>query len=312
VRLLPRNLATEGYNEVVSSVTVQSEKRKKAEAKDLHHATRNAGNGLNGAHKGLLTVGQTARLLGISPSTLRVWESIGLVTPARSNGRFRLYSLQMLEVLKRIKYLRDAKRLSMPGIKEAIETWVGKSPAEEKDDQPEIGSRLRRMREQCGLSIAEAARRADISQGFLSSIELSRAHPSVATLQRLTSAYGTTILDFYDLPKRPSQVVHVKDRKALETKGGVRMEVLSFGTTLLECMLFRVPPGAGSEGAYSHAGEEFIYMLSGELEIWLDEIERYSIGSGDSFWFKSTSGHRFFNPSDREAVLIWINTPPSF
>ena len=263
-----------------------------------------------GERNGLLTVGQAARLIGISPSTLRVWESVGLVTPARSNGRFRLYSLTMLEELKRIKYLRDVKRLGIPGIKEAL----GRESPEEKqeDERPHIGPKLRRMRERSNLSVAEAARHAGISPGFLSSIELSRAHPSVATLQRLTAAYGTTILEFYDLPKRASQLVHVRDRKSLVTKGGVRMEVLSFGTTLLECMLFQVPPGAGSEGAYSHTGEEFIYMLSGELEVWLDEIECYSLVPGDSLWFKSTSGHRFVNPHDREAVLIWVNTPPTF
>jgi len=64
-----------------------------------------------------LTVGQTARILGISPSTLRLWENIGLVSPARSSGRYRIYNPDILEVLKRIKYLRDVKKISVPGIK---------------------------------------------------------------------------------------------------------------------------------------------------------------------------------------------------
>ena len=81
---------------------------------------------------------------------------------------------------------------------------------------------------------------------------------------------------------------------------------------MLESMFFRVPPGAGSDGSYSHQGEEFIYMLQGTLEVWLDEIERHVLEAGDSFWFESTLGHRWFNPSDAEAVLLWINTPPTF
>ncbi len=51
---------------------------------------------------GLLTVGETARILGVSPSTLRLWESVGLVSPARGDGRYRLYSPELLDVLKRI------------------------------------------------------------------------------------------------------------------------------------------------------------------------------------------------------------------
>src|SRR5215469_14168573 len=53
-------------------------------------------------HVRFLTVGQTARILGISPSTLRLWESVGLVTPARSAGSYRLYTPELLDVLKRI------------------------------------------------------------------------------------------------------------------------------------------------------------------------------------------------------------------
>ena len=69
-----------------------------------------------------LTVGQTARILGISSSTLRLWEGVGLVTPARSAGSYRLYTPELLDVLKRIKYLRDVKKLNVPGIKEALGT----------------------------------------------------------------------------------------------------------------------------------------------------------------------------------------------
>src|SRR5215813_14831046 len=69
---------------------------------------------------GLLTVSETAGILGVSPSTLRLWESVGLITPARSNGRYRLYSPELLEVLKRIKYLRDVKQLNLPGIRQML------------------------------------------------------------------------------------------------------------------------------------------------------------------------------------------------
>jgi DNA-binding transcriptional MerR regulator len=73
-----------------------------------------------------LTVGQTARILGVSPSTLRLWENVGLINPARSSGRYRLYNHELLSVLKRIKYLRDVKKLSVPGIKKVLN---GNTPA---------------------------------------------------------------------------------------------------------------------------------------------------------------------------------------
>jgi DNA-binding transcriptional MerR regulator len=260
---------------------------------------------------GLLTVGETARILGVSPSTLRLWENVGLISPARSHGRYRLYSPELLEVLKRIKYLRDVKLLNLPGIRQVLGKTADPTP--KNGTQPtDLGRKLRRLRKRRGLGVVEAAARAKISAGFLSAIELSRANPSVATLQRLAATYGTTVLDFYDMPKQSNHLVRPRDRRAIQTQSGVKIELLSIGARQLESMIFRVQPGAGSDGAYSHQGEEFIYMMSGSLEIWLDELECHMLREGDSFWFESTIGHHGYNPSTEEAVLLWINTPPTF
>ena len=260
-----------------------------------------------------LTVGQTARILGISSSTLRLWESVGLVTPARSAGSYRLYTPELLDVLKRIKYLRDVKKLNVPGIKEAlgrnVHVYQSAHPAK---PTPDLGNKLRRLRKKRGLTVTGASRQAHISAGFLSAIELARANPSVATIYRLAAAYGTTVLDLYDLPVQSTRVIRPRNRKSLETKSGVRMELLSTGTKMLESMLIRVPPGTGSDGAYQHQGEDFLYMLEGTLEVWLDEVECHLLEQGDSFWFESNRGHRWFNPTNKEAAVLWVNTPPTF
>lgn len=263
-----------------------------------------------------LTVGQTARILGISPSTLRLWENVGLVTPARSAGRFRLYTPELLELLKRIKYLHDVKRLNVPGIKQALAdsppTKRRRRSFVESHPTMDLGGKLRRLRTKYGLSVTEAARRAEISVGFLSAVELGNANASVATLQRLAAAYDTTVLDLYNLAPKSSRVVRPDKRQALETKSGVRMELLSTGTKMLESMLIRVPPGTGSDGAYAHQGEDFVYMMEGTLEIWLDEVECHVLRKGDSFWFESHRGHRWFNPGKVVTSMIWVNTPPTF
>jgi len=260
-----------------------------------------------------LTVGQTARILGISSSTLRLWESVGLVTPARSAGSYRLYTPELLDVLKRIKYLRDVKKLNVPGIKEALGTALAVNHAQQtKSSTSDIGNKLRRLRKKRGLTVTDAAQRAHISAGFLSAIELSRANPSVATIYRLAAAYGTTVLDLYDLPAQSNRVIRPRNRKSLETKSGVRMELLSTGTKMLESMLIRVPPGTGSDGTYQHQGEDFLYMLEGTLEVWLDEVECHVLEQGDSFWFESNRGHRWFNPTNTKAAVLWVNTPPTF
>jgi DNA-binding transcriptional MerR regulator len=259
-----------------------------------------------------LTVGQTARIVGVSPSTLRLWESVGLITPARSTGKYRLFNPEMLELLKRIKYLRDVQKLNVPGIKQALDHKQATAAPGQVKNQMDLGAKLRKLRKSQGMGVVEAAEQAKISPGFLSAIELSRANASVATLQRLAATYNTTVLEFFDIPHHKRRLIRPQQRHSLRTESGVLMELLSTGTKMLECMLFRVPPKAGSDGAYSHVGEEFIYMLKGSLEVWLDELEFHVLQEGDSFWFESNIGHRWFNPADKEAVLIWVNTPLTF
>src|SRR6266536_489762 len=128
------------------------------------------------ARIGLLTVGETARILGVSPSTLRLWENVGLISPARSNGRYRLYSPELLAVLKRIKYLRDVKLLNLPGIKQVLGKAL--TPRADKSRPTDLGPKLRKLRKKTGLGVVEAAKRSKVSAGFLSAIELSRANPS--------------------------------------------------------------------------------------------------------------------------------------
>ena len=119
-------------------------------------------------------------------------------------------------------------------------------------------------------------------------------------------------MELFKTAPHDRRLVTSAERRVLEVHNGVRMELLSFGAPMLQSMLFRVASLAGSEGAYSHVGEEFIFMISGTLEVWLDELECFVLREGDSFWFPSTHAHRWFNPGNHDAVLLWINTPPTF
>jgi hypothetical protein len=71
------------------------------------------------ARYGFLTVGQTATIVGVSPSTRRLWENDGLVAPQRTAGRRRLSGPELLGVLERIEYRREVQRLDLPCLRRA-------------------------------------------------------------------------------------------------------------------------------------------------------------------------------------------------
>ena len=248
-------------------------------------------------------------MAGVSPSVIRSWENLGLTRPQRSRSKYRLYTLEDVKLLKRARYLRRVRGLNAPAIVQMLKR-DGKLARPSNGSAP-IGKQLRRLRLKHRLSLAQVADSVGISVGFLSALERSHMSASVGTLRKLARFYKTNILDFFEPAQASSRVVSPAKRKTLEAGPGVRMELLAWGNTVMEPHLFRIAPKAGSGESYTHDGEEFLYVLRGELQIAVEDKE-YTLKTGDSFYFESSSPHRWLNPGQSESWILWINTPPTF
>src|SRR6201997_5387928 len=66
--------------------------------------------------KPYLKIGDVARLVGVSPSVIRTWESLGLARPRRTASKYRLYSPEDVKLLKRARFLRRVRGLNAPAI----------------------------------------------------------------------------------------------------------------------------------------------------------------------------------------------------
>ncbi|HEY4843925.1 MAG TPA: cupin domain-containing protein [Terriglobales bacterium] len=256
-----------------------------------------------------LKIGDVARLVGISPSAIRGWEVLGLTRPHRTESRYRLYTQDDVRLLKKARYLRKVRGLNAAAIVQMLKRQGTIKPA--ANGISSIGPRLRRLRTQRGRGLAEVATAAGISVGFLSALERSQMSASVGTLRRLARYYRTNILDFFDATESNTRLVRPPKRKVLEAGPGVRMELLAWGNKVMEPHLFRIKPHAGSGESYAHEGEEFLFVLRGELKIALDG-EEYHLKRGDSFYFESSTPHHWKNPGRSETWLLWVNTPPTF
>jgi DNA-binding transcriptional MerR regulator/quercetin dioxygenase-like cupin family protein len=257
-----------------------------------------------------LKIGDVARSVGISPSAIRGWEALGLTHPHRTKSRYRLYTNDDVRLLKKARYLRKVRGLNAAAIVQMLKREGAIKP-DAKSGIASIGPRLRRLRAKRGVSLAEVAAAAGISIGFLSALERSQMSASVGTLRRLARYYRTNILDFFDATELNTRLVRPPKRKVLEAGPGVRMELLAWGNKVMEPHLFRIAPKAGSGESYAHEGEEFLFVLRGELEIALDG-EEYHLKRGDSFYFESATPHHWKNPGRSETWLLWVNTPPTF
>jgi len=260
--------------------------------------------------KAYLKIGDVARRVGVSPSVIRSWESLGLTRPRRTESKYRLYTADDVKLLKRARFLRKVRGLNAAAIVELLRREGRARPATD-GGAGAIGSHLRQLRAKKKLSLAQVAQAVGISVGFLSALERSQMSGSVGTLRKLARFYKTNILDFFDANGASSRQVQPEQRKVLEAGPGVRMELLAWGNTVMEPHLFRVAPEAGSGDSYTHAGEEFLYVLQGELLITLEK-EQYRLKAGDSFYFESATPHHWKNPGRAETRVLWVNTPPTF
>src|SRR6266705_3012702 len=181
--------------------------------------------------KPYLKIGDVARLVGVSPSVIRTWESLGLARPRRTASKYRLYSPEDVKLLKRARFLRKVRGLNAPAIVQMLksEGVVRTSPDGAGNA---IGIRLRQLRAQRRLPLAEVSKSVGISLGFLSAIERSQMSASVGTLRKLARFYKTKILDFFDPSESNSRLVRPDRRKVLEAGPGVRMELLAWGNTV--------------------------------------------------------------------------------
>lgn len=262
---------------------------------------------------GYLTIGETARILGVSPSLLRNWEKIGLISPIRSQGRYRLFSREVLAQIRHVLHMRKVERLNPHAIlREQRRNSKATSSGAAHRRVARIGTRLAQLRREQGLTLTQAAQKAGISTGFLSEIERNASNPSVATFHKLARLYQTNILSFFGTGEAERRLIRANERRILKTQPGIRIESLALGNNVMQVELWRLKPGTGSGEPYQHEGEEFAFVLRGHLEIWLDEVERYILGPGDSLYFRSTQAHRFRNPGENETEALWVNTPPSF
>jgi DNA-binding transcriptional MerR regulator/quercetin dioxygenase-like cupin family protein len=256
-------------------------------------------------------IGEAARRVGVSASALRLWERQGLVRPMRSRSRYRLYTEADVDHLRGVRRLLQVDRLNAPGIRRVLRDAVGTTHPDRRLD----GRPLRRLRHELGLSLREAGERSGLSVSFLSAVERGASGASIASLQRLAAAYGTTLQDAFGAPSGGrARLVRASQRPILRVGGpAVRIEQLASGATMLEPQLFVLAPGASSEGSYAHEGEEFLYLLSGALTVWIGDDETHRLERlGDALTFPSTLPHRWRNDAGGETRLLWINTPPTF
>ena len=181
-----------------------------------------------------------------------------------------------------------------------------------------LGSGIRELRKARNQTLQNLADASGLSVGYISLIERNLATPSIKALHDIAQVLGVNISWFFPESNlgtegERSYIVREENRRTLNLGLGICDQLLCptlSGELELLCSTFE--PGASSgEEPYTHLGEEAGVVISGELDLWIDN-EKFHIGKGDSFNFPSTTPHRYRNSGYTEAIVIWAITPPTY
>lgn len=261
------------------------------------------------------SIGEVSQAIGLVPQTLRLWEREQLVRPRRTNRGYRVYSEADVERLRKIKHLRKSEGLNFAAIRKSLGLPPDNDEADsalEEGDESSPGERLRRLRMKSRMTLKSVSEATGLSISFISALERGGSGASVSSLRLLANVYGLTMREFFgaDLDHKVP-LVRETERPVMRWDNGVRFEEMTTGEKVMDPSYIKVPSGAGSEGFYSHEGEEFIFIISGTLHVELKDQGTHAVGPGDTLYFYSTTPHRWW-AGDGPVEAIYVNTPPTF
>ena len=156
-----------------------------------------------------------------------------------------------------------------------------------------------------------------LSTGFLSMVERGRSSLALTSLNNVAKALDTDLADLFE-SERKVRVSHplphvsrADEDNQLSIASSQRVyEVLSPRAQglVLEPLLVTIRSNSDLEEPYSHEGEEFAYVVEGEVIFTVDG-EDHRLGPGDSIHLLSTVPHAIRNDTKEPTKILWVLTP---
>lgn len=175
-----------------------------------------------------------------------------------------------------------------------------------------IGIKIKQLRTLCGLTQGELADRCELTKGFISQVENNLTSPTISTLNDILLALGTNLSDFFknDVEEK---IIFGKNDYIVKISDNQEMTWLvpNSQKNEMEPIMFKLYPHSQTILDMPHEGQEFGYVLDGEVVLVVENKE-YVCKSGESFYFTTDKNHYLKNNTDYDCKIIWISSPPNF
>ncbi|MEW6352327.1 MAG: XRE family transcriptional regulator [Thermodesulfobacteriota bacterium] len=180
--------------------------------------------------------------------------------------------------------------------------------------QKRIADKIRLLRKEQHLKLAQLSEITGLSKALLSRIENNRSSPPIATLAKIADALGVAIREFFEEEQhvhRSYSVTRHNERRSVVRRGrGIGHVYYSLtdlkGTHVIEPFLL-VHPVTKKEPKFlfDHKGEEFLFCLKGRVEL-VHGDEKIRLEAGDAIHFDPSVPHRAQNVGSEESECLVI------
>lgn len=172
-----------------------------------------------------------------------------------------------------------------------------------------LGIAIRSARKAVGITLQELAGRTGLSPSFLSQAENGHTVPSVLNLHAIARALETSAHDLLSRAEEDASLVRATDGPLLDLSPGATLHRCTRRGASMGPTVVTADPGVSASSATHHAGEEFVFVIEGEVDLEVGATT-YRLAEGDTLYYNATVRHRWHNRSAARTRFLITSSPP--
>ena len=179
-----------------------------------------------------------------------------------------------------------------------------------------LGERVRELRKARNWTLEQAAGQAGLARSTLSKIENGQMSPTYEALKKLAEGLEISVPQLFTAPRK-TQVngriaITKNDQGEAHPTATYEHELLASVLTRKAMLPYRARVRARSleefDGWVRHDGEEFLYVLTGEIRFITEFYEPVDMRRGDSAYYDASMGHNVISISQDDATILWVTS----
>ncbi|MCC5992255.1 MAG: helix-turn-helix transcriptional regulator [Rhodobacteraceae bacterium] len=180
----------------------------------------------------------------------------------------------------------------------------------------DLAERVRALRKARGWTLEQAASAAGLARSTLSKIENGQMSPTYDALKKLAGGLDISVPQLFTPPRNPQaggrMVVTLKSEGASHPTPTYDHRLLAARLTAKKMLPYQARVRARSmedfDGWVRHGGEEFLYVLTGEIRLLTEYYAPVDMRRGDSAYYDATMGHNVISLSRENAEILWVTS----